>query len=145
MKRVLEKAQEAFSLGEVPIAAAIVYKNKLIACHHNLVEKKQVATAHAEMLVIEEASQKLGSWRLQECTLYSSLEPCVMCMGAILQARIKRLVWGAKDIRLGGCGSLVNLLNRAHPMHQIEVSSGLFEEEAGELVRQFFQEKRSHA
>ncbi|PCI75891.1 tRNA-specific adenosine deaminase [Candidatus Aerophobetes bacterium] len=142
MKRVLEKAQEGFERGEIPIAAAIVYQNCIIALEHNWVEKRQIATAHAEMLVIEKASAILGDWRLTECTLYSSLEPCIMCMGAIMQARVKRLVWGAKDIRLGGCGSFLHVAAQAHPMHQIKISSGLFEKEAGDLLINFFQKRR---
>ena len=142
MKKVLEKAKEAFDKGEVPVGAAIVYKDEIIAINHNRVEEDKLATSHAEMLVIKEASQVLGDWRLEGCTLYSSLEPCVMCMGAIMQARFKRLVWGAKDIRLGGDGSFVQLISKEHPMHKLKIASGLFEVESSALLQQFFQLKR---
>lgn len=141
MKKVLEKAKQAFEKGEVPVAAAIVYQGKIIALEANQVEQKKKATAHAEILAIEKASHVIGDWRLQGCTLYVSLEPCVMCMGAIMQARIERLVWAASDKRLGGCGSWLNVAAE-HPMHQIKCSQGLFEKESSDLLKQFFQKRR---
>src|SRR5690606_28238770 len=110
MKMAIEAALEAEKMNEVPIGAIIVRDGEIIAKAHNLRESSQLTKAHAEFLAIEQANKRLNSWRLEDCTLYVTLEPCPMCAGAILQARIPRVVFGAKDPKAGSCGSIVNLL-----------------------------------
>lgn len=142
MKEALKEAKKAFDADEVPVGAVLVHKNKIIARGANQVEMLQDATAHAEMLCITSAAAALSNWRLEGTTLYSTLEPCPMCAGAILASRCMRLVWGAPDERLGANGSWVDLFAQKHPMHTIEVVSGILAEEAAILMRQFFQDKR---
>ncbi|KAB8136255.1 nucleoside deaminase [Gracilibacillus oryzae] len=142
MQIAIDEAQKAAVLGEVPIGALIVYKDEIIASAFNLREKLQTTGSHAEMLVIDKANEVIGSWRLEECTLYVTLEPCPMCAGAILQARIPRVVYGAKDQKAGCAGTLLNLLQDDRFNHQAEVVSGIMEEEAGELLTSFFKELR---
>lgn len=142
MKKAFKEAQKAYALGEVPVGAILVYKGEIIAKGHNQVEKKNLVMAHAEIEVLRKASLKLGAWRLSETMLYSTLEPCPMCMGAILLARVKTLVWGAPDIRLGAGGSWVNLLDLKHPYHTLNVRSGVYHTEVGALMRAFFKERR---
>jgi len=142
MREALEEARKGFSCGEVPVGAVLVYRQQVIARAHNLVETKQDATAHAEMLVLKEAALCLQNWRLSEAILYCTLEPCAMCAGAMLLSRLSTLVWGAKDLRCGAHGSWVNLLESSHPIHTISVRKGVLEEEAAILMRRFFQERR---
>ena len=143
MKEAFAEAKKAYLLEEVPVGAVLVYQGKVIARAHNQVETQKKAMAHAELEVLAMASQALGRWRLNETTLYTTLEPCPMCMGAILLARVKTLVWGAPDIRLGAGGSWVNLLEVKHPYHTLNVRSGMHEKEVRSLMRAFFKEKRS--
>ena len=143
MKEAFAEAKKAYLLAEVPVGAVLVYQGKVIARAHNQVEKQKKAMAHAELEVLAMASQTLGRWRLNKTTLYTTLEPCPMCMGAILLARVETLVWGAPDIRLGAGGSWVNLLEVKHPYHTLNVRSGMYEKEVGSLMRTFFKEKRS--
>ena len=142
MQKAFYEAQKAYALGEVPVGAVLVHEGQIIARGHNQVERKKQVMAHAELEVLRKASLKLGSWRLGEATLYSTLEPCPMCMGAILLARVKTLVWGAPDIRLGAGGSWVNLLDLKHPYHTLNVRSGVNQRELGALMRAFFEERR---
>lgn len=142
MRLALDEAKIAFSKGEVPIGAVLVYNNKVIASAHNLVETLKDASAHAEMLVLKEGSKKLENWRLLETTLYSTLEPCSMCAGALLLSRVKTIVWGAPDIRQGADGSWVDLLSRSHPMHNVEIRRGILAEESASLMKEFFQNRR---
>lgn len=142
MKQALLEAQKAAAKGEVPVGAILVFENKIIAKAHNQVEMLQDATAHAEMLVLTMGSEALGNWRLLDCTLYCTIEPCAMCLGAMLLSRIKRLVWGAPDLRHGAQGSWVNLLEKPHPTHSIEVSSSLLAEESASLMQNFFRKRR---
>ena len=143
MKEALTEAKKAYQLGEVPVGAVVVYQGKVIARAHNQVETQKRVMAHAELEALAMASQTLGRWRLNETVLYTTLEPCPMCMGAILLARVKTLVWGAPDIRLGAGGSWVNLLEVKHPYHTLNVRSGMYEKEVGSLMRAFFKEKRA--
>lgn len=143
MEMALAKARKAQTIGEVPIGCVIVKDQKLLACTHNLRETKQLATAHAEILAIEEACRKTGFWRLEGCTLYVTLEPCPMCAGAIIQSRIPRVVYGASDPKAGAGGTLLNILNDARFNHQANVQSGVLEEECGRLLREFFRKLRS--
>ncbi len=142
MREALKEAKKAFDRDEVPVGSVLVSNNKIIARGHNQVELLQDATAHAEMLCVTSGASVLGNWRLSETTLYCTLEPCSMCAGAILSARIKRLVWGAPDVRLGANGSWIDLFAQKHPMHTLEITSRVLEAEAADLMRTFFQKKR---
>ncbi|MDM7862954.1 tRNA adenosine(34) deaminase TadA [Staphylococcus borealis] len=142
MKLAIEEAKKAQNIGEVPIGAIIVKNDEVIARSHNLRETAQLPTAHAEHIAIERASNTIGSWRLEGCTLYVTLEPCVMCAGAIVMSRIPKVVYGASDPK-GGCGgSLMNLLVESRFNHRAEVVSGVCEQECGDLLRNFFRELR---
>jgi tRNA(adenine34) deaminase len=142
MREALKEAKKAYDADEVPVGAVLVHKGKVIARGHNQVELLQDATAHAEMICLTAGSSVFENWRLTETTLYCTLEPCCMCAGALLAARVKRLVWGAPDLRLGAGGSWIDLFSLKHPMHTLEVVSGILEAEAADLMRQFFQQKR---
>ncbi|WP_370622198.1 tRNA adenosine(34) deaminase TadA [Bacillus sp. JCM 19034] len=131
MRVALQQAEEAQKIGEVPIGAVLVKHDQIVAVAYNRRESDQQALAHAELAVIEQACQKLGSWRLLDCTLYVTLEPCPMCAGAILQARIPTVVFGARDPKAGCVGSLMNLLNDSRFNHQTEVVEGCLAEECG--------------
>ena len=138
MQLALEEAQKAAALGEVPIGAILVYEDEVIARAHNLREQTQSATTHAELLVIQEGCNQLGSWRLENTTLYVTLEPCPMCAGAILQSRVPRVVYGARDLKAGCVDSLYRLLNDARFNHECEVSEGILAQECGQILTDFF-------
>lgn len=143
MREALKEAKKAFKLGEIPIGAIICNKQgKIISRAHNLRETTFDATAHAEILAIKKACQKLKNWRLCDLTLYVTIEPCPMCAGALFTSRIKRLVYGATDWRAGGCESVFNIVSNPYLPHQIEVRSGVLEDECSYLVKQFFQQRR---
>lgn len=142
MKIAIEEAQKAEQLGEVPIGAVIVKNHQIIARAHNLRETMQQPTAHAEHLAIERAADVLGSWRLEDCTLFVTLEPCVMCAGTIVMSRIPSIKYGAADPKGGCSGSLMNLLNQTNFNHRAQVESGLLEAECGNLLRKFFKNLR---
>lgn len=142
MQLALEEAQKAAVLGEVPIGAVLVYEDEVIARAHNLRELTQNATTHAELLVIQEACNKIGSWRLENTTLYVTLEPCPMCAGAILQSRVPRVVYGARDLKAGCVDSLYHLLNDARFNHECEVTEGILAEECGQILTNFFRSLR---
>ncbi|GER68515.1 tRNA-specific adenosine deaminase [Weizmannia acidilactici] len=142
MRLAIAEAKKAEAMNEVPIGAVIVLDEEVIASGHNLRETTQNAAAHAELLAIEKACARTGSWRLENAKLYVTLEPCPMCSGAILQSRIKRVVYGAKDPKAGCAGTLMNLLQDSRFNHQSEVVSGVLEEECGELLRSFFRSLR---
>lgn len=142
MKQALEEAQQAALLGEVPIGAVLVYEGKIIARAHNLRETTQNATTHAELLVIQEACKKIGSWRLVDTTLYVTLEPCPMCAGAILQSRVPRVVYGARDQKAGCVDSLYHLLNDERFNHECDVTEGILAEECGQILTDFFKALR---
>ena len=136
------KQKKAFEKDEVPVGAIIVYDNKVIAKAHNQREMLLDPTAHAEMIAITQASAYLQNWRLSDTTVYVTLEPCTMCAGALVQARVKNLVYGAKDEKQGACESTVNLVNDPRFNHRINVISGVLEDECSLLLKQFFLEKR---
>ena len=141
MQRAIELAKKAAEIGEVPIGAVIVKNGEIIAEAYNLRETQKLATAHAELDAIEAACKKLGGWRLFGCTLYVTLEPCAMCAGAIVNARIDRVVYGASDIRFGACGSLFNI--NSYPLnHAFLITSGVCEEECKNMLSDFFAELR---
>lgn len=137
MKAALDEARQAFEQGEVPIGAVVVHDNVIIGRGHNLRETKQSVMAHAEILAIEAACQHLNSWRLEACTLYITLEPCPMCAGAIIQARIPKVIYGAKDFKHGAHTSQINVF-AADFNHQVDVRSGLLAEESAALLKDFF-------
>ncbi len=142
MREALKEARKAFEKEEVPVGAVLVHENRIIARGHNQVELLQDATAHAEMICLSAGSEALANWRLTKTTLYCTLEPCCMCAGALLAARVTRLVYGAPDLRLGAHGSWINLFAHEHPMHSLEITSGILEAEAADLMRTFFQKQR---
>jgi tRNA(adenine34) deaminase len=146
MKLALRHAQHAFRENEVPIGAVIVDGNgEVIAASRNKIESLQDASAHAEMDCLRKASSYLNNWRLLNCTLYSTLEPCPMCFSAIQSFRIKRVVYGAPDLRMGACGTYLSLHTERHPFHQVEVTGGLLAEESAGLLKRFFVNRRSDA
>ena len=142
MNEALKEAQKAFKMGEAPIGAVIVKDGKIIARAHNLKEKKQDATSHAEIEVIRIASEVLGAWRLDECSMYVTLEPCPMCAGAIIQARVPNLYIGAMDRKAGAAGSVVDLFRVKEFNHQVDVAYGVLFEPCGEILTKFFKERR---
>lgn len=142
MQIALEEAQYAAALGEVPIGAIIVYQDRVIARAHNLRETSQNAITHAELMAIQHACDVIESWRLEETTLYVTLEPCPMCAGAILQSRIPRVVYGARDRKAGCVDSLYHLLNDSRFNHECEVTEGVMAEECSALLTNFFKTLR---
>ncbi|MFY4777410.1 tRNA adenosine(34) deaminase TadA [Metabacillus sp. RGM 3146] len=142
MMLALEEAKEAEARGEVPIGAVLVYNDEVVAKGFNLRETEQRSVAHAEILAIDEACRKLGTWRLEDTTLYVTLEPCPMCSGAIVLSRIKRLVYGAPDPKGGCAGTLMNLLQEDRFNHQVEVTAGILQSECGSLLTGFFRSLR---
>lgn len=142
MREALREAHKAYELGEVPIGAVLVRGEEVIARGHNLRESMRDPTAHAEILVLQQAAQRLGGWRLSGCTLYVTLEPCPMCAGALVQARVERLVYGAPDPKAGCAGTLLNLVQFSPFNHQLEMRSGLLQEECAALLQQFFRQLR---
>ncbi len=142
MALALREARKAFESDEVPVGAVLVKDNKIISKGFNQVELLQDATAHAEILCLSSASAVLENWRLLGTTLYTTLEPCCMCAGAIINSRISRIVYGAKDLRVGGCGSWKNLFDGTHPIHSLEVCGGVLDEECSSLIKEFFQKTR---
>lgn len=142
MYAAIAEAKKAEKLNEVPIGAVIVHNDQIIATGHNIRESTQTTLSHAELLAIEKANEVIGSWRLDECTLYVTLEPCQMCAGAIVQSRIKRVVFGAFDPKAGCAGTLMNLLTDERFNHQAELTSGVLEEECRELLTNFFRKLR---
>lgn len=141
MQEALLEAKRAALEDEVPVGAVFVVDNELVARAHNEVEARGFAGAHAEFLCLERAAAHCGNWRLKG-TLYTTLEPCSMCLGAILLSRVERLVWGAPDLRHGALGSWQNLLEKDHPTHELESVGGVLAEESAALLKKFFQEKR---
>lgn len=142
MKEAIVEAKKAESLGEVPIGAVIVLDGEIIARAYNLRESHQSAIAHAEILAIDAACKKLGTWRLERATLYVTLEPCPMCAGASMLSRIENVVYGASDPKGGCAGTFMNLLQDQRFNHQSEVVSGVLEEECGQLLSDFFRKLR---
>lgn len=143
MSLALELAEKAASIGEVPIGAVITYENKLVASAYNERERLRDPTAHAELTAIKVASERLGRWRLLDTTLYVTLEPCPMCAGALVNARIKRLVYAAADPKAGAVRSLYRIADDSRLNHAVEVVSGLCEEKARELLQTFFKKRRT--
>jgi tRNA(adenine34) deaminase len=142
MREALQLAEKAYKQNEVPVGALIVLEGRIIARAFNQKEKLQDPTAHAEILAIQEACRYLNSWHLDNATIYVTLEPCPMCAYAIIQARIKNLVFGTGDPKAGAAGSVVNLFQKKLFNHDVEVIGGILEKECGALLKKFFQNKR---
>lgn len=143
MELAIGEAKKAEAIGEVPIGCVIVKDDQVIATGYNHRETNRQATAHAELLAIEQACEKLGNWRLEGCELYVTLEPCPMCAGAIMLSRIEHVIFGAVDPKGGCCGTLMNLIQDERFNHVSRLTSGILEKECGELLTAFFRELRA--
>ena len=143
MEQAYKEALKAYKKNEVPIGAVIVKDGKIIARGHNERELKQDATLHAEITAIRKACKKLNSWRLNDCDIYVTLEPCAMCAGALIQSRIKTLYIGALDPRAGAAGSVIDVFKIKEFNHRVEVVYGIMEEECSEILKRFFRELRA--
>ena len=142
MTLALKQAAVAYHAKEVPIGAVIVFKDEVIGKAHNQVETLKDATAHAEIIAITQAAAKLDNWRLQNCTLYVTKEPCPMCAGAVINSRIKKVVFGMHDSKGGGCGGAFNITDHDGLLHKTEVLPGIMAEESQALIQSFFKERR---
>ena len=142
MKEAIKQAKKAYAIGDVPIGCVIVYEDKIIARGYNKRNKNRTTLAHAELLAMEKASKKIGDWRLEGCTMYVTLEPCQMCAGALVQARISRVVVGSMNPKAGSAGSVLNLLQMDEFNHQVELETGVLEEECSQMLSNFFKELR---
>ena len=142
MRAALRDARAAAEADEVPVGCVVVHDGLVIGRGHNQTVTLQDATAHAEIVAIGAASTALGSWRLLDCTMYVTLEPCAMCAGAIILARVPRLVYGAFDPKAGACGSVLDVIHEPRLNHRVDVTNGVLAEECGELLRAFFAKKR---
>ena len=142
MKAAIKQAQKALALGEVPIGCVIVYEGKIIGRGYNRRNTDKNTLAHAEITAINKASKKISDWRLEDCTLYVTLEPCQMCSGAIVQARIPKVVMGCMNPKAGCAGSILNILNMPEFNHQVETTKGVLEEECSLLLKTFFKNLR---
>ena len=142
MRAALREAEAAADQDEVPVGCVIVHDGTIVGRGRNQTESLQDATAHAEIVAIGAASSTLGSWRLTDCTLYVTLEPCAMCAGAIILARLGRLVYGAHDPKAGACGSVLDVIHEPRLNHRVPITSGVLEGECGALLKAFFQRKR---
>ncbi|MCI5622861.1 tRNA-specific adenosine deaminase [Anaerostipes sp. 494a] len=142
MKEAIKQAKKAAAIGDVPIGCVIVADDKIIARAYNQRNKKKTTLAHAELLAIQKASKKTGDWRLEQCTMYITLEPCQMCAGAIVQARIPKVVIGAMNPKAGCAGSVLNILQVDAFNHQVEIEKGILEEECSNMMTDFFRNLR---
>ncbi|HMQ15758.1 MAG TPA: tRNA adenosine(34) deaminase TadA [Phycisphaerae bacterium] len=142
MREALEQARRALESDDVPVGAVVVRGGRIVGRGHNQREKLQDPTAHAEMIALTAAAADVGHWRLEECTLYVTLEPCPMCAGALVLARVARLVYGATDPKGGACGSLYTLTQDARLNHRVETLGGVLADECAELLRAFFRRRR---
>ncbi|MFH0948518.1 MAG: tRNA adenosine(34) deaminase TadA [Elusimicrobiota bacterium] len=142
MRQAIKEAKKAVKKGEVPVGCVIVKDNKIISRAHNLTIKKNDPTAHAEILAIKKAAQKIGNYRLTNCEMYATIEPCPMCAGAAVWSRIKRIIFGVSDEKSGACGSVINIANNKKLNHRIKIKSGVCEDECANLIKNFFKERR---
>src|SRR3954469_22312116 len=143
MEQALRQARKAFDKEEVPVGAIVVRAGKIIARAFNQVEMLKDATAHAEMLALTQAEAAVGDWRLNDCDLYVTKEPCVMCAGALVHVRIRRVIFGCSDARSGAAGGLINLLQHPALNHHCEITAGVLQNEAGAILQEFFRKKRA--
>lgn len=142
MREAIKEAKKAFEIDEVPIGAVIVHENKIIARGHNQVETLKDPTAHAEMIALTSATNFLSSKWLHECSLYVTIEPCSMCAGALVLARLSRVCFGAKDPKAGACGSIINIANHKDLNHRLDIQADILSEQCGFLLSDFFKKKR---
>jgi len=142
MREALKEAKKAMKIGEVPIGCVIVYQDKIIGRGYNKRNKKKTTLAHAELIAIDKASKVIGDWRLEDCIMYVTLEPCQMCSGAILQARIKKVVIGTMNPKAGCAGSILNILQMEEFNHQVEIERGVLQDECTEILQTFFKQLR---
>jgi len=142
MKEALKEAEKALELDEVPVGAVIVFKRQVIGRAHNQIKTLKDPTAHAEMIAITQAATAIGSWRVEGCVLYVTLEPCPMCAGALVLARMDRLVYGCDDPKTGACKSLYNIVQDERLNHRLEVTGGVLAEDCSRLLQEFFQHRR---
>ncbi len=142
MQVAIELAKCAYEIDETPIGAIVVYDDKIIGRGFNVRNRDKNPLGHAELVAIAEAAKYINDWRLEDCTMYVTVEPCQMCAGAIVQARIKRLVFGCENKKAGSCGSIVNLVNEPRFNHQVEVLSGVLREECSDIMKNFFKKMR---
>jgi tRNA(adenine34) deaminase len=145
MRAALREARASAEADEVPVGCVIVHEGAVIGRGHNQVERLQDATAHAEVVAIGAASNALQSWHLSECTLYVTLEPCAMCAGAMVLARVGRLVYGAADPKSGACGSVLDVIHERRLNHRVETTAGVMADECGSIIKSFFARKRREA
>jgi len=145
MSEALKEAAEAFEKDEVPVGTVIVHDGRIIARAHNQIVMLKDPTAHAEMIAITQAAAHLKSERLLDCSVYATIEPCSMCTGALVLARVKRIIYGAKDPKTGACGSVFNIANSKRLNHKINVTGGVLAKDCGSLVSDFFKKKRKKA
>lgn len=143
MYAALQQAEKASEENEIPVGAVIVHKNRIIARGYNQVEKLKDPTAHAEMIAITSASSYLNGWRLEGCSVYVTLEPCIMCTGALLASRVDELFFALSDPKSGACSSIYNLAEESRTNHKIKVYSGIYAEESGTLLNEFFSKIRN--
>ena len=143
MREALRQAQKACEAGEVPIGAVVVLEGKIIGRAHNQVELLKDATAHAEMLALTQAEAAVGDWRLTECDLYVTKEPCAMCAGALVHTRIRRVIFGCTDPAAGAAGSVMNLLQMPALNHRCDIASGVLQEECATILQDFFRKRRN--
>lgn len=143
MREALKEAKKAMKIGEVPIGCVIVYQDKIIGRGYNQRNKKKTTLAHAELIAINKASKIIGDWRLEDCVMYVTLEPCQMCAGAIVQARIKKVVIGTMNPKAGCAGSILNILQMEEFNHQVEIETGVLETECTQILQTFFKELRA--
>lgn len=143
MKEALKEAYKAYEIKEVPIGAVIVRNGEIVGRGYNQKETLKDATLHAEISAIKDACRNLGGWRLPGCTMYVTLEPCSMCAGALVNARVERLVIGARDFKTGACGSVINIVDMKQFNHQIDVEFGVLEEDCSNILKLFFEELRN--
>ncbi len=142
MREAVKQARKAYALGEVPIGCVIVYRDRIIGRGYNRRNTDKSTLSHAEITAIRKASKEMGDWRLEECTLYVTLEPCQMCSGAIVQARIPRVVMGCRNEKAGCAGSVLNILQEPRFNHQVEVTEGVLGDECSNMLKEFFKELR---
>ena len=143
MLLALREAEKALEMDEVPVGAVVVFEGRIIGRGHNLRERLCDPTAHAEMIALTAAAAAVGNWRLEGATMYVTLEPCPMCAGALVNARVKRLVFGAADPKAGACGTLMNVVDDPRLNHRVEVVAGVLGEEGGSLLTSYFRAKRA--
>jgi tRNA(adenine34) deaminase len=142
MREALRQAQKAGDAGEVPVGAIVVFAGKIIGRAHNQVELLKDATAHAEMLALTQAEAAVGDWRLTECDLYATKEPCAMCAGALVHTRVRRVIFGCADPAAGAAGSVMNLLQMPGLNHRCEIASGILQDECAAILQNFFRKRR---